>query len=96
MKLRPLHDFVLVRREKPQDTTTGGLFIPAQAQLKSRTGEVLAVGPGRCLEDGTRQPVCVEPGQVVYFRGVAGQEVRIDDEDLVMLREDEIDGVVER
>lgn len=87
---------MLVRREKAQDTTTGGLFIPEQAKLKSRTGEVLAVGPGAFLTDGSRRPMSVKPGEVVYFSGRVGQEVRVGDEDLVLLREDEIEGVVER
>lgn len=96
MKLRPLNDFVIVRREKPKDVSDGGIYIPEQAKLKSRTGEVLAVGPGRVLDNGTRRPIGVEPGQVIYFRGIAGQEISFDGEDLVMLREDEIEGVVER
>lgn len=96
MKLRPLSDFVLIRREKPEEVSKGGILLAPTAQAKSRTGEVLAVGPGRYLENGTRLPVDVEPGQVVYFRGTVGQEVRIDDEDLVLVRDSEIDGVVER
>lgn len=96
MKLRPLHDFVLVRREKPEEVSKGGIFIPGNAQLKSRTGEVLSVGPGRVLENGNRQQVGVTVGQVIYFRGTAGTEVRVDNEDLILIRDSEIEGVVER
>lgn len=96
MKLRPLNDHVLVRREKPEEVSKGGIILAPTAQTKSRTGEVLAVGPGTYLENGTRRPIEVQVGQVVYFRGGSGQEVRIDGEDLVMIREYEIEGVVER
>jgi chaperonin GroES len=96
MKLRPLNDFVLVRREKSKDVSDGGIILPEQAKRKSRTGEVLAVGPGRFLDNGTRLPVGIEPGQVVYFRGTVGLEIQFDNEDLVMLREDEIEGIVDR
>ncbi len=94
MKIQPLRDQVLVKRQKEPDTTAGGLFVPTTAQTKSRRGEVLAVGPGRYTNDGQRIPVGVNPGMVVYFRGVAGQEVTIDNEDFVILKEDEIEGVV--
>jgi chaperonin GroES len=95
MKLRPLHDFVLIRREKAPEMSAGGLFMPQQAKETSRTGEVLATGPGRFLENGTRLPVGVEVGQVVYFRERVGQEVSLNGEVLYLIREFDIEGVVE-
>lgn len=96
MKLRPLHDYVLIRREKPQEVTAGGIILPPTGQKNAHTGEVLAVGPGRYQEDGTRRPVGVEPGQVVCFQAFSDQTIRVDGEDLVMLRADDIQGIVER
>lgn len=96
MKFRPLSDYVLLRRNKMADRSDSGLLIiPEQAKRRAGTGEVLAVGPGRFLENGNRQPVGIEPGQVVHFREWEGTEVRIDGEDLTLIREGNIEGVVE-
>jgi chaperonin GroES len=93
MTLKPLRDQILVRRTDPSSTTEGGLIIPDTAKVKSRNGKVLAVGPGRQLRNGTTRPLDIQVGEVVYFRGTSGLEVDFDDETLVLLREDEIEGV---
>ncbi len=66
-KIRPLHDYVLLRRAKAESQTPGGIIIPDDAQERPQRGEVLAVGPGRLLENGVRVPVDVKPGDVVLF-----------------------------
>lgn len=93
--IRPLRDNILVRRKDPEKVTSGGLHIPDSKQLKSRVGEVLAVGPGKYLKDSAsdRIPMQVEVGQDVYFRGTSGEEVD-DMGQLVMLRSDEVEGIV--
>lgn len=96
MKLRPLRDQLLVRRATPKDQTEGGIIIPETAKLKSRYGEVLAVGSGRPLPNGEVRPLDVKVGDVVYFRGINGSEIDVDGEKLVMLREDEIEGIEEK
>jgi chaperonin GroES len=98
VKLRPLRDQVLVKRAEAKSETDGGLIIPENAKIKSRHGEVVAVGPGRFLNKGglhTVVPLEVKVGDVIHFRGTAGHEVEIDDEKFVLLHEDEIDGLVE-
>jgi len=94
---RPLHDYILVKRKDAEKVSAGGLYIPENKQAKSRYAEVLAVGPGKVPEGQTeRRPVCVTPGQVVYFRGFAGQEVELDGESgYLILKEDDLEAVVE-
>lgn len=95
---RPLHDNILVKRQEAEKVSAGGLYIPESRQLKSLFGEVLSVGPGRFLEGSStaRRAIEVQPGQVVYFRGTSGQEIELDGEmGYVILREDEVEGVVE-
>ena len=96
MKLRPLYDQILVRRTEPKSETEGGLIIPETAKTKSRNGTVLAVGSGRVLSDGKLRPLDVKVGDVVYFRGINGQEVEFDGETLVLLRESEIEGTEDK
>lgn len=94
MKFKPLHNYVLIRRKSNEDRI-GMIFIPPSAQDKSQSGEVLAVGPGVVLE-GSRTPCDVKPGDVVVFSKYGGSEVKIDGEDLVLIREDEIHGTIIR
>lgn len=96
-KFNPTGDRILVKRTKPEQESAGGIIIPEDRQVKSRFGEVLAVGPGRFLKGSTeRRPIEVQPGQVVFFRGISGQEVTIDGEEgYVILREDEVEAVVD-
>lgn len=94
---RPTHDRILVKREDSESVTEGGLIIPENAKVKSRRGEVIAVGPGPYLK-GTnqRRAMVIEPGMTVCWRGINGEEIEINDEPYVILREDEVEGIVEK
>ena len=91
--IRPLHDRVLVRRIDEQEQMRGGIIIPDTAKEKPQQGEVIAVGEGKILKDGTRQPPDVKAGDLVLFGKYGGSEVKIDGEEYLILREDEILGV---
>ena len=96
MKIRPLHDRVLVKRLEPGDkTSAGGIIIPDTAKEKPQEGEVIAVGPGKMLEDGKVQPMNVKAGDKILFGKYAGTDVKIDEEDYIIMREDDILGVLE-
>lgn len=90
MNVRPLHDRLLVRRIEEQETQKGGLIIPDSAKEKPQQGQVLAVGSGRVLENGTRLPPEVQAGDKVLFGKYTGSEVRIDGQEVLILREDEV------
>jgi chaperonin GroES len=94
-KLRPLHDRVVIRCTEENDRMVGGLYIPDTAKEKPQQGEVIAVGDGRILEDGTRVPVDLRVGDQVLFGKYSGTEVKIDDEEYLIMREGDIFGVVE-
>ena len=95
--IKPLHDRVIVRRiEDSTDKTAGGLYIPDTAKEKPQEGEVIAVGEGKYKEDGTRQTLDVKQGDRVLFGKYSGSEIKIDGEELLMMREDEILGIIER
>jgi chaperonin GroES len=95
--IKPLHDRVIVRRiEDSTDKTAGGLYIPDTAKEKPQEGEVIAVGEGKYKEDGTRQTLDVKVGDRVLFGKYSGSEIKIDNEELMMMREDEILGIIER
>ena len=91
--IRPLHDRVLVKRLDEQEQIRGGIIIPDTAKEKPQEGEVVAVGDGKILEDGTRQPLDVQAGDRVLFGKYSGSEVKIDGEEYLIMREDEILGV---
>ena len=91
--IRPLHDRVLVRRIDEAKQVRGRVIIPDTAWEKSQHGEVIAVGDGKILKDGTRQPLDVKPGDRVLFGKYGGSEVKIDGEEYLIMREDEILGV---
>jgi chaperonin GroES len=93
MSLRPLHDRVLIRRIEDEETVRGGIIIPDTAKEKSQQGEVIACGPGKTLETGALLPLEVKPGDRILFAKYSGTEVRIKDQDVLILREDEIIGV---
>jgi chaperonin GroES len=95
MQFRPLHDHVLVKRIEATEQRQGGIIIPDTAKEKPQEGEVLAVGPGKILEDGTRRPVAIAVGNKVLFGKYAGTEITIDSEELLVLRESDLLGVVE-
>jgi chaperonin GroES len=95
-KFTPLHDRILVRRIEEGETTRGGIIIPDSAKEKSQEGEVVAVGTGKYKDDGTRQQLDVKEGDRVLFGKYSGSEIKIDGEELLIMREDEILGVLER
>jgi chaperonin GroES len=93
MKLRPLQDRVLIRRVEPETKTAGGIFIPDTAQEKPMEGEVVAIGPGVRDQDGTLVPMDLKPGNRVLFGKWSGTEVKIDGEELMIIKETDIMGV---
>ena len=95
MKLRPLHDRVLVRRLEQDDKTAGGIIIPDTAQEKPMEGEIVAVGSGTRSEDGKIHPLDVKAGDRILFGKYSGTEVKIDGEELIIMRESDIMGVIE-
>jgi len=96
MKARPLHDRVLLRRIEEKETVKGGIIIPDTAKEKPMEGEVISVGPGKMMEDGKRSPVDVKAGDRVLFGKYAGTEIKIDDKEYVIMREEEILAVLMR
>jgi chaperonin GroES len=95
MKFRPLHDRVVVRRIDAEEKTAGGIIIPDTAKEKPQEGEVVAVGPGARDEDGKPQPLSLKAGERVLFGKWSGTEVKIDGEDLLIMKESDIMGVIE-
>jgi chaperonin GroES len=96
MDLRPLHDRVLVRRLEEQESMRGGLFIPDSAKEKPQQAEVIAAGNGKLLDNGERAPLEVKAGDRILFGKYSGSEVRIEGNDYLILREDEILGVLDK
>ncbi|HZS83811.1 MAG TPA: co-chaperone GroES [Stellaceae bacterium] len=96
MKFRPLHDRVVVRRVDQEEKTAGGIIIPDTAKEKPMEGEVIAVGPGARGEDGKLVPPDVKAGDRVLFGKWSGTEVKIDGEELLIMKESDIMGVIER
>jgi chaperonin GroES len=95
--IRPLHDRVIVRRiDETNVKTAGGLHIPDNAREKSQEGEVIAVGSGKILENGSRVPPDLKTGDRILFGKYAGTEVTLDGKDLLILREEDVLGVVAR
>ena len=95
MKIRPLHDRVIVKRLEAERTTASGIVIPDSAGEKPDQGEVLAVGNGKILDDGSVRPMGVKIGERVLFGKYAGQAVKIDGEELLVMREEDIMGVLD-
>ena len=91
--IRPLHDRIIVKRLDEQEQMRGGIIIPDTAKEKPQQGEVIAAGEGKFRDDGTRQPLDVKAGDRVLFGKYSGSEVKIDDEEYLIMREDEILGV---
>ena len=95
--IKPLHDRVIIRRiEESTNQTAGGLFIPDTAKEKPQEGEVIAVGEGKYKEDGTRQTLDVKAGDRVLFGKYSGSEIKLDGEEFIIMREDEILGIINR
>ncbi len=95
MKFRPLHDRVVIRRMEGEDKTKGGIIIPDTVKEKPQEGEVMAVGPGARDESGKLLPMDLKKGDRVLFGKWSGTEVKIDDEDLLIMKETDIMGVIE-
>lgn len=96
MNIRPLHDRIIVKRQKEEQTSPGGIVIPDAAKEKPIRGEVIAVGKGKMLDNGDQRPVDVKPGDEVLFGKYAGTEIKIDDEELLVMREDDIMAIIEK
>ena len=94
MKIRPLHDRILVQRIDEETKTKGGIIIPDTAKEKPTEGKVIAVGNGKILEDGTTRPLEVKPGDRVLFSKYGGTEVKVDGEEQTIIREDDVLGIV--
>jgi len=94
MKVRPLHDRVLIKRIEEQETIRGGIIIPDTAKAKPQEGEVVAVGTSKQLENGTVIPLEVKEGDRILFGKYSGTEIKVDDIDYLILREDEILGIL--
>ena len=95
MKFRPLHDRVVVKRIEAEEKTKGGIIIPDSAKEKPIEGEVLAVGNGKVLEDGTVRKLDVKAGDRVLFGKYSGTEVKVDGDDVLVMREEDIMAVIE-
>ena len=96
MKIRPLHDRVIVKRLESETKTAGGILIPDSATEKPSKGKVIAIGKGKVLEDGTVRPLDVKVGDVVLFGKYSGNEVKDGADELVVMREEDIMGVIEK
>ena len=94
MNVRPLHDRLLVRRMEEKETVKGGIIIPDTAKEKPQEGEVLAVGNGKVLENGTKLPLDVKVGDKILFGKYSGTDIKIDGEEVLILREDEVLAIV--
>ena len=90
MKIKPLHDRVLVRRVETSEEIRGGIVIPDTAKEKPQEGEVVAVGDGKTLESGQKLKMAVKPGDRILFGKYSGSEVKVDDEEYLIMREDEV------
>ncbi len=95
MSIRPLHDRVVVRRKEEETTTASGIVLPGSATEKPNQGEVIAAGKGRILQSGEVQPMDVKVGDVVLFGQYAGSTVKVDGEELLIMNESDILGVLE-
>jgi chaperonin GroES len=94
MKIRPLHDRVVVRRKEEETKTAGGIVLPGSAAEKPAQGEVIAVGPGKALDDGKVRPIDLKVGDTVVFGKYSSNTVKVGDEELLILSESEIYGVL--
>lgn len=93
LKVRPLHDRLLIRRMKEEDKTSGGIFIPDTAKEKPQKGEVVATGKGRILEDGKVAPMELKVGDQILFSKYSGTELKLEGDEYLMIREEDVLGV---
>jgi chaperonin GroES len=95
MKIRPLHDRILVKRMEEQEVRKGGIIIPDTAKEKPQEGKVIAVGNGKVGEDGKKIPLDVKAGDKILFGKYSGSEVKVEDEEYLILREEDVLGIIE-
>ncbi|MFH0813153.1 MAG: co-chaperone GroES [Pseudomonadota bacterium] len=96
MNIKPLQDRVIVKRIEEEEKTKGGIIIPDSAKEKPQEGIVMAVGPGKVTDDGKKIPLEVKKGDRILFGKYAGTEIKIDDEEHLIMREDDILGIIEK
>jgi chaperonin GroES len=96
MNIRPLHDRLIVKRMEEEERTKGGIIIPDNAKEKPQQGEVVAVGSGKVLDDGKRSPLEIKKGDRVLFGKYSGSEIKIDGNEYLMMKEEDILGIIER
>ena len=96
MKLRPLHDRILVKRVEEETTTKGGIIIPDSAKEKPAEGKVISVGNGKVGEDGKKIPLDIKKGDRILFSKYGGTEVKVDGEEYLIMREDDVLGVIDK
>ncbi len=94
VRIQPLHDYILVKRFEEKEVKKGGIIIPDTAKEKPQEGEVIAVGPGKLTEEGKRLPIDVKVGNKILFGKYSGSEVRINDEEFLIMRESEVLGIL--
>ena len=95
MNIRPLHDRIIIQRLDEGEQKVGGIIIPDTAKEKPQQGKVIAAGQGKVKEDGGRQPLDVKDGDTILFGKYSGQEIRIDGEDYLIVREEEVLGIID-
>jgi chaperonin GroES len=95
MNIRPLHDRIIIQRLDEGEQKVGGIIIPDTAKEKPQQGKVIAAGTGKIREDGTRQPPDVKAGDLILFGKYSGQEIRLDGEDYLIVREEEVLGIID-
>jgi chaperonin GroES len=95
MNIRPLHDRIIIQRLDEGEQKVGGIIIPDTAKEKPQQGKVIAAGTGKIRDDGTRQPPDVKAGDLILFGKYSGQEIRLDGEDYLIVREEEVLGVID-
>ncbi len=95
MKIRPLHDRILIKRMEEQEVRRGGIIIPDTAKEKPQEGKVVAVGNGKVLDDGKRMPLDVKAGDKILFGKYSGNEVKIEDEEYLIIREEDVLAILE-
>jgi chaperonin GroES len=95
MKIRPLHDRILVKRVEEQEVRKGGIIIPDSAKEKPQEGKVIAVGNGKVTDDGKKIPLDVKAGDRILFGKYSGSEVKVEDEEYLILKEEDVLGIIE-
>ena len=95
MKIRPLHDRILVKRQEEKETKKGGIIIPDSAKEKPQEGKVIAVGNGKVSDEGKKIPLDVKAGDKILFGKYSGSEVKIDDEEYLIMREEDVLAIIE-